>query len=57
MIAVSLDYDGGGERADRPDFETDINNVTAVAGPDWHQQRRFTRNEQSGRAPLPERTA
>lgn len=32
MIAVSLDYDGGGERADRPDFETDINNVTAVAG-------------------------
>jgi dienelactone hydrolase len=30
MVALAMEYDGTGERADRPDFETDINNVSAV---------------------------
>ncbi len=30
MIALAMEYDATGERADRPDFETDINNVTAL---------------------------
>lgn len=31
MLAVAVEYDGTGERADRPDHATDINNVSAVA--------------------------
>ena len=30
ILAVAIDYDATGERGDRPDFETGINNVTAV---------------------------
>lgn len=31
FVALAMEYDGTGERAERPDFETAINNVTAAA--------------------------